>query len=224
MSGGSYDYLEAVETVTLLEGGREEDLERMAKRLEELGAAAAAAATRNVAATMKRLWSVAEATARIEALRQLWHVVEWVDSGDKGDDDLAPAIAKYNEATAEAAAGDTYGVQQDGKRIVRKMRRVANQLAAGADSWQVDKDPAGRDAFAMEINEAIEAAVAAERERCSKTWAADLLDVVAGLEQVLDDLKRDATPHFVRQRLLRMVESNRQIAAALTTEGVPRGE
>jgi len=83
MSGGSYDYL----------CWNTDDLERrrgmvdaMAKRLEELGYRDAARATRNV------LYLLDGARQAADALSDVWHAVEWRDSGDYGDDSMRKAI------------------------------------------------------------------------------------------------------------------------------------
>lgn len=85
MSGGSYDYL-CWNTDDL--GRRRGHVHAMGERLEELGYPAAARATRDVL----YLLDGAERAAR--ALSDVWHAVEWLDSGDYGDDSARKAIAE----------------------------------------------------------------------------------------------------------------------------------
>jgi hypothetical protein len=84
MSGGSYDYL--YWQVGEL-GGRREELERMAVRLEGLPFAAAAAV-----ATRRILESISD-----EKLAEVWRAVEWWDSGDYGESQVRQAVAEYEE-------------------------------------------------------------------------------------------------------------------------------
>jgi hypothetical protein len=89
MSGGSYDYL-CFKADDL--SGRRGTVEEMAQRLEGLPYASPAAAdTRRVLALLD------EARALAERLSDVWHAVEWWDSGDYGEDDAREAIAKYRD-------------------------------------------------------------------------------------------------------------------------------
>lgn len=89
MSGGSYDYLchAAGDAADL--AGKHQQMEWMASRLDGMGHILAARATRDVA----RLLDGAERTS--EALQDVWHAVEWADSGDWSQDQVAPVVAKY---------------------------------------------------------------------------------------------------------------------------------
>lgn len=80
MSGGSYSYLCHAE----LASNYQADLERMAERLEELKVHEAAAETRR--------FLLPDAD---EALRDLWHAVEWRDSLDWSDEQVAEAVDSY---------------------------------------------------------------------------------------------------------------------------------
>jgi len=87
MSGGSYDYLyfNAPEM-----GGHRGQLEAMAERLDQLPyAKEAAAATRRILLALDD-----------EALAEVWHAVEWWDSGDYGEDQVRSATSKYAEKTS----------------------------------------------------------------------------------------------------------------------------
>jgi hypothetical protein len=80
VSGGSYHYLYC--HVSGLEKQRD-DIERMARRLEASGYYGPARATRNVLV----LLDGAELAA--QALEDVWLAVEWADSGDSGEDQVA---------------------------------------------------------------------------------------------------------------------------------------
>lgn len=94
MSGGSYNYL------YLHTGGLEAqrgDIKAMRDRLQGLeeqnvpGAAKAARGTRMVLNRLK----LAEQHA--QALSEVWHAIEWRDSGDYGDDQVNETLAEYLE-------------------------------------------------------------------------------------------------------------------------------
>lgn len=88
MSGGSYDYLcYAIDVGDL--AGRRGDMASMAERLERSGYFAAARATRNVGLLLDSAMEAAN------ALTDVWHAVEWADSGDYGEDQVREVIAKF---------------------------------------------------------------------------------------------------------------------------------
>lgn len=91
MSGGSYNYL-CWNTDVYELGQRRSEVEAMAKRLEAMDYPAAARATRDVL----RLLDGASRCA--SSLEDVWHAVEWRDSGDYGDDQVAEAVAKFKPA------------------------------------------------------------------------------------------------------------------------------
>ncbi len=95
MSGGSYNYLYC--HVRGLEEQRE-DIERMARRLEASGYYAPARATRNVLV----LLDGAERAA--QALEDVWHAVEWADSGDYGEHQVAAAVEAFSPWPPETSS------------------------------------------------------------------------------------------------------------------------
>lgn len=96
MSGGSYGYLyRDQELGDLL--GRQDDLRRMADRLAGLGDAADAAAETEELLVMLRQWQI-RAEVRARRLADVWHAIEWWDSGDSGENRVREALAAYREA------------------------------------------------------------------------------------------------------------------------------
>jgi hypothetical protein len=94
MSGGSYDYL-CWHADDL--SARRGDVKAMADRLEKSGYYAPARATRNVLL----LVDAAERAAR--ALEDVWHAVEWADSGDSLEGRVADAVREFSPWPPEAA-------------------------------------------------------------------------------------------------------------------------
>ncbi|MGK5530881.1 hypothetical protein [Streptomyces sp. URMC 129] len=91
MSGGSYNYLYCHVGGLEAQSG---DIEAMAKRLEEMdfpGRHIAAEHTRLILS----LFAAAEALG--QRLSDVWHAVEWRDSGDVGDDEVRHALEKYRD-------------------------------------------------------------------------------------------------------------------------------
>jgi hypothetical protein len=87
MSGGSYNYL-CWHSSGL--GQQRGDIKAMAERLESGGYFAAARSTRDVL----RLLDGAERAA--QALEDVWHAVEWADSGDSSEDRVRGAVAAFS--------------------------------------------------------------------------------------------------------------------------------
>jgi hypothetical protein len=87
VSGGSYNYL-CFNTDEL--STRRGDVSSMAERLERSGYFAAARATRNVLL----LLDAAERSAK--ALEDVWHAVEWADSGDAAEDKVRKMVAEFS--------------------------------------------------------------------------------------------------------------------------------
>lgn len=86
MSGGSYNYLcWACEELS----SRTSDLVAMAARLERSGYYAPARATRNVLLLLEGVQEAAR------ALEDVWHAVEWADSGDYSEDQVREAVAEF---------------------------------------------------------------------------------------------------------------------------------
>ncbi len=89
MSGGRFEYLgQRAEWGDLFPVPHE--LEEMAERLAELPYATKAAA--DTAAVVETIRS---ARAQAERLARVWHIVEWWDSGDSGEDQAQEVIAAY---------------------------------------------------------------------------------------------------------------------------------
>lgn len=103
MSGGSYNYLCHGELL----GDHRGDLEAMADRLAEL--APGSRAHRHTKAILDAVNAVTE------ALRDVWHDVEWADSGDYGPDDAVSAIEQYERAAADPSgeAGERSDSKED---------------------------------------------------------------------------------------------------------------
>jgi len=96
MSGGSYNYLCYGELL----GDHRGDLRAMAERLAEL--TPGSRAHRDTKAILEAVDAVSD------ALRDVWHDVEWADSGDYGPEDAVTAIEVYERAAADpsGAAGE----------------------------------------------------------------------------------------------------------------------
>lgn len=100
MSGGSYNYLDSAADVHGIGGllQRQDDLRNMAHRLDGLCPEAAAETRLFVegGTVEQQAASIFHGIdTRLKRLEPLWHAVEWRDSGDWGEDQLAQAIADY---------------------------------------------------------------------------------------------------------------------------------
>lgn len=91
MSGGSWDYMYSWDQLTFLE--RREDVARMAKRLTEKGHVDAARALEEFYCVLQH--AAIQIDARKTALRDVFHAVEWHDSGDYSEEDLAEAVKRW---------------------------------------------------------------------------------------------------------------------------------
>lgn len=93
MSGGSFNYLYAVDTEDLF--GRLDDLDRMA---DAIGAYPdgehASAATRSLAADLRA--TLARIDAAAADLERVWHAVEWHHSCDYSAEQVDAALVTYN--------------------------------------------------------------------------------------------------------------------------------
>lgn len=88
MSGGSYNYLcWAADSGEL--SGRRDTITEMAERLEKSGYFAAARATRNVGILLDGAQRAAQ------ELEDVWHAVEWADSGDSSEEQVRTAVAEF---------------------------------------------------------------------------------------------------------------------------------
>lgn len=96
MSGGSFDYLCYVDAEEI--GRRLGAVEDMASALEDV-CPEAAAATREIADQVRGV------QPKVDALKDLWHAVEWWHSGDYGRDQAEDAVAKYRAARAVSEPG-----------------------------------------------------------------------------------------------------------------------
>lgn len=100
MSGGSYNYLyrKSVEEITASHGGIS-DLEEMANRLAELGYGSdAARETQALLLDIRAFMNRSETI--VNRLEQVWKTVEWLDSGDGGQDDVKAALDAYRNGGA----------------------------------------------------------------------------------------------------------------------------
>lgn len=88
MSGGSYNYLAT--HVTGLEDRHDDIVEALAARLDGLGYATEAAAE-----TRKVLEILDEAEKVAQRLYDVWHAVEWWDSGDSGEEQVRKAVSEF---------------------------------------------------------------------------------------------------------------------------------
>lgn len=124
MSGGSYDYLCFADESDVLR--RLESLQRMADRLDEV-CPEAAAETRALFDGPKSLR--AEVEARLKRLTDLWYAVEWRDSGDWGDTQLADAVEKFR---AQGPAPDALVTETDRSVAMARLVDQAGCLLAEA--------------------------------------------------------------------------------------------
>lgn len=95
VSGGSYNYLGSVcydDLAQLI--SRKDDLREMADRLAGLGYAEDAARETEELLVMLRQWQI-RAEVRVRRLAEVWHAVEWWDSGDSSEERVQKALAAY---------------------------------------------------------------------------------------------------------------------------------
>lgn len=92
MSGGSYDYLHVRDSDEIL--NYERKLSEMIDRLAGLGYAEDAAKESAELLLIMRQYSV-RASVIMQRLSEVWHAVEWWDSGDSGEDDVKEALKRY---------------------------------------------------------------------------------------------------------------------------------
>jgi hypothetical protein len=97
MSGGSYNYFYWNLTLSY---ERVEGLIDMLARLEDLAPNhPATGATRDLVALLTD--EGVEHSAKLDSLLELWHAVEWVDSGDWGENQLQEALETSEKAFKE---------------------------------------------------------------------------------------------------------------------------
>lgn len=91
MSGGSYNYLYSCDHRHLID--REEDLNRMAARLTELGFHDVAGETEDILAEIASFNR--RVGRRADRLSKVWKSVEWFDSADAGLGQVADEVETY---------------------------------------------------------------------------------------------------------------------------------
>ena len=92
MSGGSYNYLGACPPEL---AGREGDIRDMRDRLRGLGANPAAQLAYQRTELVLSMLITAKAVA--DGLQDVWHAIEWWDSGDWGEDGAMEALEKWRK-------------------------------------------------------------------------------------------------------------------------------
>lgn len=98
MSGGSYDYICYSDSEDLV--NKQEQIQRMADRLAELGYAPdAAKETENLLLTIRAFHN--RLTTMHDRLADIFKAVEWWDSCDSGEEGVKKALAKYREEGKE---------------------------------------------------------------------------------------------------------------------------
>ncbi|MFJ3950312.1 hypothetical protein ACIPXV_09605 [Streptomyces libani] len=97
MSGGSYNYL-AEHSPGDLEA-RRGSIEAMRDRLAALEADLVPGAARAARLTRYVLIHLDLAEQRAQELADVWHAIEWRDSGDWGDDTMREALKAWTEKT-----------------------------------------------------------------------------------------------------------------------------
>lgn len=116
MSGGSYNYL--CDRYAHNIGEATGDLAEMLDRLRGLGyAPRATAATERVRRLLADHGRVLDEA--IDAIKDVWHAVEWRDSSDWGDDQMRAAIDKFEkETTVKPTAKIKLGPHGTGSVVV----------------------------------------------------------------------------------------------------------
>ena len=97
MSGGSFNYLCFAEPYELFK--HREDLNYMVAKLAELGHVDAAKETESVILILNHF--EARMRARIDRLNDIWHSVEWVESGDSAPERITRAMADFRKDAGE---------------------------------------------------------------------------------------------------------------------------
>jgi hypothetical protein len=103
VSGGSFNYLCFIDAEEI--GQRLGQLDDMASALEGV-CPEAAAATREIADQVRGV------QPKIDALKDLWHAVEWWHSSDWGRGQVETVVAKYRAALAAAESGLSPALQE----------------------------------------------------------------------------------------------------------------
>lgn len=99
MSGGSFEYLYRREAYELLSEFQFEMVESMALELAKADGGDAAIATWELIGALKTIKrTLIDLDVSTEALREVWHAMEWWQSNDIGEDGFEKALATYREA------------------------------------------------------------------------------------------------------------------------------
>ena len=101
MSGGSHNYLSGAEAHELVNGYGEhkvEDVERMIQDLKESHFPGSDLAVKKSVGILNRIREIQalqeELTTCLDEISDVWHMQEWVSSGDCLPEDLAEALSK----------------------------------------------------------------------------------------------------------------------------------
>lgn len=99
VSGGAYHYMGHGQFLFGSAMTDVETLEEIAGRLDELGCPDAAKETRDVLATLDRL------NDQYKPLCELWIGLEWLDSGDRGEDEFRADYSEYRRLKGDEQRG-----------------------------------------------------------------------------------------------------------------------
>ena|SRR5579859_2114176 len=98
MSGGSFDYLYAMEVERLLHDCNLEIVEAMANELALHEAGDAAIETWETIGKLKLIrQAMSDLDISIDRLRHVWHAMEWWQSHDYGEDEFKRVLAEYRK-------------------------------------------------------------------------------------------------------------------------------
>lgn len=125
MSGGSFGYLYSKEDITY------SDVAAMATELDARGFKAAAARTWQAAGMLRAAKQIQE------EMRDVWHDVEWMCSGDYGEDGANESIAEWSKrsgvpSVAAEVVAEVAALERD---VARLRLRVLNTIAMLSAEW-----------------------------------------------------------------------------------------
>ena len=98
MSGGSYGYLHQAPSDAGSLAAQVHDLERMRDRLDELAAQEVPGAAYGAYMTRVSLAHLRRAVHTARRITEIWHAVEWRDSGDWSEEQMREALAQFEGA------------------------------------------------------------------------------------------------------------------------------
>lgn len=138
VSGGRYDYLFVWASDLGELARRRHHLQKMSERLADLPYAREAA--RDTALLLARVDGLtADAAQHGQALEEVWHAVEWWDSGDSGEGVVREAAARYREAqeSPRPAGEETERDLAEARAALERVRAVRDDLRdiTGARAW-----------------------------------------------------------------------------------------